>query len=165
MFIANTTKQHYKIDLRVPELTRLVIVDIPSGTQVELGKTWNALQADAVIQHLERYGGKNVKDMGHRIKHFAGILYSTDKPITADRIEDAHEDVVEEQELRAKREFTKNALGLDAALRDKRTRKRGTRATTLEIQEVVPPNTKPTGKEVTLGVTVAPDGHDNPDVD
>lgn len=162
MYIANTTKQHYKIDLRVPELTRLLITDIPSGTQVELGKTWNTQQIDAVVRHLERFGGRNVKALGRKVKDFAGILYSLERPVSADRIEGAHEEVVEAQDLRAKQQFTKNALGLDAALREKGTRKRRTKSSTLEIHEVLPPNTRPTGREVNFGVTVAPDGHDDP---
>lgn len=166
MFIANTTKQKYKLDLRVPELTRLLITEIPSGCQVELGKTWNTHQCDAVIQHLELFGARNVKELsGRKLKDFAGLLYSTDKPISAEKIETGHETVVEDQERRSVQEFKKNALGLDAALRDKRTRKRGAQSTTLEIRQDVPPHTRPTGKEVAIGVTVAPDGHDDPGIE
>lgn len=165
MFIANTTKQKYKIDLRVPELTRLLIVEIPSGHQREIGKTFNSHQIDAVIRHLETYGARNAKELsGAKLKGFDGILYSTDKPISAERIEVGHETVVEHQEKRAVQELTKNALGLDAALRDKRTKKRGARSTTLEIKQDVPPGSRPTGKEVVLGVTVDPDGHDTPEI-
>jgi hypothetical protein len=143
-----------------------MIIKIPSGHQVELGKTWNSQQVEAVIGQLETFGARNVKDLsGRTLRDFAGLLYSTDKPISAERIETAHETVVEHQEKRSVQEFTKNALGLDASLRDKRTRKRGARSTTLEIRQDVPPNTRPTGKEVALGVTVAPDGHDTPDLD
>src|SRR5690348_13971234 len=110
MFIANTTKQHYQPNLRVPELTRLMIVKIPSGHQVEIGKTWNSQQADAVIRQLESFGARNVKELsGRKLKDFAGLLYS-DKPISVHNIEAAHETVVEDQERRSVQEFKKNAL-------------------------------------------------------
>ena len=164
MYICNATTQTWMPNFRVPEMKRVHVARIFSGQQVEVGRDWNSVQLQSVIEQLERFGAKNIKDVKHAHK-FSGLLYSLDKPVKVDLIEEGHSDMVEEQSKRSVQELTKSALGFDAALRDKKTRRRTAKATTLEITEDLPPRSKPSGREVKFGVTVADDGHDSVDLD
>jgi len=164
MYIANTTKQHYRPNFRVPERTRIHVVNIPSGQQVKVGDDWNAAQTDSVVKQLEVFGARPARDASGKLQKYSGLLYSLDKPIPVGKIEAAHEALVNEQDQRSADELTKGALGFDAALRDKRTRRRGAKVTSLEVSQDVPPFSKATGKEIKFGVTVTPDGHDKPSV-
>jgi len=160
MYIANTTKQNWHLNVWVPEARRHQTIPVASGRQVFIGKDWNSTQNDSVVLQLERFGARPARDANGKLEYFPGILYSHDKPIPVDKIEMGHEAVVESQEKRAGAELTKGALGFDAALRDKRTRKRLARTSSLEVTQDVPKGTKPDGKEVVFGVTVANDGTD-----
>lgn len=165
MYIANTTKQIQIPYFRVPEMTKPMHPVIPSGTQVEVGKTWNSRQVDAVIRQLERFGARNAGEMKRaNLIQYSGILYSLDKPISADKIEDAHTVVTEEQFERSYKEMAKTALAIDASQRDPATKKRRAKRTTFEITEDLAPRAKPSGKEAKLSITVTPDGHDDPGI-
>lgn len=165
MYIANTTKQIQIPYFRVPEMKQPMHPVIPSGTQVEVGKTWNTFQVDSVIRQLEKFGARNAAEMKHAtMLKYSGILYSIGKPISSDKIEDAHSVVVEEQAERSYKEMAKTALSIDAAQRDRSTRKRKAKSTTFEITEDLAPRTKPRGDEAKLSITVTPDGHDDPHI-
>lgn len=165
MYIANTTKQNWRLNIRVPEMPRHQVVMVQSGHQTELGRAWNPIQVSEVITQLERFGARPARDSKGKLLRFPGILYSTDKPIPVDQIEMGHEAVVEDQSQRSVTELTKSALGFDASLRDKKTRKRVARVSALEITQDVPKGVKPSGEEVKFGVSVVPDGHDELKID
>lgn len=159
LYIANTTKQNFNHHFRIPEKTRAYFVRIESGTQVRVGDEWNTAQQDKVIEQLERYGGRKASAVSGNLENFPGIFYSSDKPISESQIVGGHEAVVDGQERRSAAEATKSALGFDAANRDrKRGGKRLAKVTEVTVQQDIPRNEKPTGKEVHFSVGVSEDG-------
>lgn len=164
MYLANTTKQHIRLNLRVPETTRIGVVEIDSGHQVVIGGDWSAAQTDAVVKYLERFGALPDSAVNRRLVGYSGLLYGMVKPVEEDHIQVAHEAVVTAQVDRAAGEFTRTALGVDAGLRDKRTKRRRAVRTQLSAKEILPRGTRPTGHEVDVSVTVDPQGRDDPQV-
>lgn len=160
LYIANTTKQNWNHHFRVPEMTRPYFIQIPSGSQVKVDGRFSPESENAIIQQLEKYGGRKASDVSGKLEQFPGIFYRQTKPISEDEIVAGHEAVVDGQEKRAAAEATRAALGFDASKRDKK-RRRNVQVTEVEVIQEVPPNEKPTGDEVHLHVTVAADGATN----
>jgi hypothetical protein len=134
-------------------------VRIESGTQVEVGKDWNAGQQAKVIEQLERFGGRKASEVSGRLESFPGIFYSSDRAISESQIVGGHEALVDAQEKRSATEATRSALGFDAAHRDtKRGKNRQVRSTEVEVTQDVPKNQQPTGAEVKFSVGVSEDG-------
>ena len=148
LYIANTTKQNWNHHFRVLESNRPFFVQIPSGSQVSVGQGWSTAQTDSVVLQLEKFGARSAVEVNGRLKHFTGLLYRTDKPISQNQIISGHEAVVETQQRRSAAEATKSALGFDLANRDKRTNKRLAKLTEVTVKQDLPRNEKPTGNEV-----------------
>lgn len=164
LFIANTTKQDWHHHFRVLETNRPYYTQIPSGSQVELGKDWNAAQTDSVIRQLEKYGARHAVDVNKKIGKFHGLLYRTDKPITENQILTGHDAVVETQEKRSATEATRAVLGFEKSNRDKRSGKRLAKVTEVEIHQDIPRHQKPSKDDIHLKISVAEDGRDSVDV-
>lgn len=164
MYLANTTKQHQRLNLRVPESRRIFVYDIPSGQQIAIGAGWNRPQTESVVNYLQRFGAKPVSSISGNLSDYDGLLYSLEKPIKADQIENGHAAVVDNQQTTAVREITKTALGIDAATRDRKTRRRRAKTTSLSVSQDLPHGVKPTGSEVKFDMTVAEDGHGTPPI-
>lgn len=159
LYLANTTKQHWNHCFRPPEATRFHMVQIPSGQQVELGHNWSKDQMEAVIRDLERFGARPVVDANGKMDNFPGLLYSTTKPISEDKIVAGHDAVVEAQEKRSASEATRSALAFDSTTRANKGRgKRLAKVTEVEVKQDLPRNQKPTGNEVNFSVGVSEDG-------
>lgn len=161
LYIANATKQNWHHHFRVIEKDRSFFVQIPSGTQKSIGHDWNAGQTDSVIKQLQKFGALHVNDLSRNLDKFPGLLYRTDKPISADQIESGHVAVVDAQEKRSAAEASKSALSFDAANRDKRTRRRLAKTTEVSVQQEVPYGEKIRGDEVAFSLGVAEDGRDD----
>lgn len=161
MYIANTTKQNFIHQFRLPEENAAQYLHLTSGQQREIGAGWTEGQRAAVVQQLERYGARDAKTVRGKLANFSGTLYSFDKPINLDAIHEGHDKVVEDQSKRSASELTKAALGLDRSMRDKRTGKRSARATTLEVTQDDPVTGRRPDDAVDFSVTVSPDGSDN----
>lgn len=160
IYVANATKQLFRFMHRVPETGKVLMIDIPSGSQVPVGQGYNPQQMEAVINHLERFGGRSVSDSRINPDDFDGVLYSAGKPVTSDKIASSHEILVEKQEKRAATEATRSALSFDRATRDKRGNRQA-RVTEVTVEQDVPARTKPSGSEVNFSISVAPDGSEN----
>ncbi len=86
LYIANTSKQHHLLLVRLPEESKVISQDIRAGQQVVVGNR-NLTQADVdyVVSKQTRYGLKPVAEL-HRNHAFVGLLYSVDKPVQLDHI-------------------------------------------------------------------------------
>lgn len=162
MYVANATKQNLRLNLRVPESRKAIVYDIPSGTQIAIGCDWTQAQRDVVVDYLVNFGARSAPELSGHMDKFNGIVYSFDRPIPVDGIEVAHGAVVDHQTQVASDEITKAALGVDRAARDPKTRRRTFKRTTMEVTQVTPPGEKPAEGAVRMGISVDPDGHDDP---
>ena len=160
MYIANSTRQIQRIYYRLPEEkagSAPKMIMIPPGAQVVIGTKWTAAERDYVIEHLDRHGARPVAEIKGRLKHFQGLIYSTDRPVQTDEILIGHAAVMEHAERRSAAEAVKGAAALDIVHRSERG-KRTARVTGVEIQQEVPPCTKPTGKEISMAVEISEEG-------
>ncbi len=159
LYIANATKQNFRFQWRMPETTKIVHFDIPTGHQIRADEGLDSSQVDSLIQSMDRYGFKKVDDVS-RLKDFDGMLYGP-KALKEDDISLAHDAVIEKQEKRSAAESTKAALGLEKSSRDKKNpRTRLAKEVEVEvIQHVDQRNV--TGDEINMRLTVAADGSSN----
>ncbi|WP_320533660.1 hypothetical protein [Robbsia andropogonis] len=158
IFIANCTKQNLIHFYRLPETGRHQHVEIASGQQKEVGKGWTEAQKRAVIDHMESVGFRAAPDAGGALSSFSGWIYRIGRPVTEAQIVDAHDDLVESQEMRSAAEASRAALAFDRSTRDKKTGKRSAKTTEVEVLQDIPRNERPTGQEVNFSLSVAEDG-------
>lgn len=159
LFIANTTKQNWNHNFRVPEMTRAYFVRIPAGSQIKVAESLSPTSEEEIIRQLQGYGGRNASDVSGKLENFPGIFYRHDKPITESEIVAGYGAAMDSAELRSASEATKSALGFDKSNRDPNTGERLVSESQVEIIEQVPRGKKATGKEVKFGLTVAKDGN------
>lgn len=163
LYIANCTKQTWLCNVRVPETNRIMVVEVPSGQQREIGSGLSEATIEHMVRYLERFGVRDHQDSKLDSSTFDGYLYSRDKPVKSDKIEMAHDALVDHQERRSATEATRNALAFDKSTTDKRTKKRLASVTEVEVSEDVPNRQKPTGKERKMKITVDKNSPNNPD--
>jgi hypothetical protein len=160
LYVANATKQNWMLNVRIPESGKVTIIEIPSGQQREIAAGLSKASIDSIVGHLERFGARNNADSKLHIEDFDGYLYSLGKPVSSDKISDAHETLVEKQEKRSVNEAMRNAAAYEKSTRDKRSGKRLASLTEVEVVQDLPPREKATGKEVKFKVTVDEKGTD-----
>lgn len=159
MYIANTTRQNIHFWCRLPERRAPTPIPIPAGGQVIVGSKWTSSEIASFVEQIEEFGGRQAGEANKKLRKYAGLLYSFDKPVTDDQFLNAHEKVKEDQHNRSVVELTKAAARRDMAVR--REAKIGkTKTTSLSVSQDVPFNQRGTGKEVNFDVSVTPDGHD-----
>jgi hypothetical protein len=145
IYLANATRQHYKFFYRVPENKRSFFVDIPSGYQERIGKDWSPEQQTSVIAQLEAIGAKQVPQISGKMENFSGLVYSTSKPVSEDKIHQANEVVISDAEKRSIDTAQKAARTFDLTTREKKGKgRRLARETSVEIIEEDKPGEKPT---------------------
>lgn len=156
IYLANTTKQHWRHCFRLPETGRAVMLDINSGNQASLGHDWNKDQVDAFIKDLERWGARPAVDVNGKLDKFPGLLYSTTKPVSEHQIQEGHSAVVEHQEKRAAEEAVRGAKAFDVTTRaqGKVRGKRLAKVTEVEVRQDLPRGQKPKGDEIAFSVAV-----------
>jgi hypothetical protein len=160
IYISNSTRQHWTHFYRQPESAKMHVVNIPSGGQVEIGKGWNTLQTQYVVDHLETFGARQSHQVNGKIEDFTGLLYRVDKVVTENQIIAGHDAVIDNIEKRSASEATKAALGFDAAFRDRKSGgKRGAKMTGVTVKQDIDKRQKPTGAEVSFDLEVSEDGH------
>ncbi len=163
LFIANTTRQHHTIQVRIPESGRILLIHIRSGSQWESGTNLSDSQISAIVAHLERFGGRSASSLkGPKAKGFSGYVYS-DKKISLDSILLGNEVVIDEAQDRSVQSATASALANDVILNDSSTggRKRLAKVTGIEVVEEPAKGQRPTGKEITMSLEVTPQGRDD----
>lgn len=155
LYVANCTKQTLVHYVRLPESQKSQVYEIPSGQQIQMGRDWTQAQQDHAIQHMKKFGFKEVSDLSRGLDDFDGYVYSTKKPLSEDDINMAHSAVVENQERRSADEAIKAGKSFDLAGRDKRNKSRRlAKLTEVEVVEDLPPREKPTGDEVNFKLSV-----------
>ena len=163
LFIANTTRQHHTIQVRVPESNRVLLIHVRSGSQWESGTNLSEAQRSAIVEHLERFGGRSLQSIrGQKVKGFSGYVYS-DKKISIDSIFSGHEIVVDEAQDRSVQAATASALANDIIINDSSTggKKRLAKVTGIEVVEEPAKGQRPTGKEINMSLEVTPQGRDD----
>jgi hypothetical protein len=157
LYICNTTNQRWHQSFRVPDMPRPYYVQVPPGSQVEVSSNLGPESHKAIVQQIERFGGRPASAVHGKLEKFPGLFYRFDKPIGVDEIHAGNAAVVDAAGKRAGAAFSTSALALDAAQRDK-SGHRMVRETELEVTEQVKPGSRPTGKEVKAKIGVSPDG-------
>ena len=149
LYIANATRQHIIFHYRVPEHTRAFFVRIPSGGQEKLGKHWSGEQLKAVCDQLVLIGGKRVPEISGKMEGFSGLVFSDEKPVKAEKIEQASEVVLDMAEKRSVDVAQKAARTFDLTTRESKGRgRRLAKETAVEVMQEPVPGERPTGDEV-----------------
>lgn len=163
LFIANTTRQHHTIQVRLPETGRILLIHIRSGSQWESGTNLSETQLKTIVEHVERFGGRSAVSLkGPKAKGFSGYIYS-DKKISLDSILLGNDVVVDEAQDRSVQAATASALANDIIINDASTggKKRLAKVTGIEVVEEPARGQLPTGKEINMSLEVTPQGRDD----
>lgn len=107
LYIGNATKQHHDFAYVVPENKKLRMQTIRPGGQIAITGDLSTPEVDAIVEQHRKYGMVNV-DAIDRTKKFTGLCYSTNGPISVDKLSRAMQrntDALVEQG----REIRKNA--------------------------------------------------------
>lgn len=90
ILVANPTHQHYDFQYRIPGHAKIFSADVKAGRQVRLPVDMDETQLAAVVRQLERYGAVPKNDVESLISPRA-LVYSIDRPIPSDTIDEARE--------------------------------------------------------------------------
>jgi hypothetical protein len=165
LHVANDTKLNWVVQYRLTggeggKLLGPFILEIPSGQQRTVGAGWSQENEQFFVEQIERHGAIEARELDRTVKRHTGLLYSYDRQIEADRIEEGHSKVVDTQEKRSAEEATKAALGFDRmANQAGRGKRRMARATEVEVEELHDPRGRPTGKEMHFRLGVDAEGN------
>ena len=118
LYIANTTKQHYRLYYTLPAHRKNYILEIPSGSQKEIPHDLVGVELDHVVDQIERLGGRSIREVTEHTPDYFGLAYFIDKPVPEEKILAGHEAVVENAEVRSIEEVSKAAKGFDIINRD-----------------------------------------------
>ena len=159
IYIANTTRQHVALMVRIPEINQPVRFEIPSGQQIPLGDGFSELQTAAVISHVERFGAKPASNLSGKMDDFSGLLYRVERPVTEAQIISANEVVTNSQQKRSVNEAIKAVESFDVLTREKGGKgKRNAKETSIEIESMTVSESGKVSKEPLMKVTVGEGG-------
>ena len=90
LFIANATKQNNDLWYKLPESNRQQSEVIPAGGQVELAKHLNPTRAqlEGILDQLSNHGLVSVNDIKRIKSGKVSLIYSWDKPVDLNAIND-----------------------------------------------------------------------------
>ncbi len=134
ILVANPTHQHIEFHFRVPEYQKIFSTLVPAGRQMALPVDCNDLQMQAIVTQLERIGAVPASDVAS-LSSPRGLIYSTRKPIPAEKI-DAGRERDEEIRQQIADQKTEEA-GIASAFIQGHTSD-GMQSSTLEVQELQP---------------------------
>jgi|SRR6185503_1423949 len=101
VFVANGTYQHMDFNYRLPEMPSFRRLEIKAGRQEKFPEDLNDLEVESLIKQLERFGAVQVSDV-KSITIPRSLVYSVDRKISSDKINEAREkDVDARQEVAA----------------------------------------------------------------
>ncbi|HQT24979.1 MAG TPA: hypothetical protein PLK99_00070 [Burkholderiales bacterium] len=152
IWIANTTRQEFELQVRLPEMGRIYVAKISSGKQAEF-KDLSPTQEEFLLEHLRRFGGIKRQDLHGKAKGFNGISYSTDKAFKMDEFHYGFEEVLDHAESRSVEQAVKSAMAADMHMRDKSTGDRMSLSTEVEMVEEKPTDAK---RQRKMRITVDP---------
>ena len=150
IWIANTTRQEYELQVRLPEMGRIYITKVSSGKQAEI-KDLSPSQEESLIEHIVRFGAVKRQELHGKIKAFVGVSYATDKPFKLDEFHYGLEEVLDNAENRSVEQAVKSAMAADMHMRDRSTGDRMSLSTEIEMVEEKPKSEK-TQKRMKLTV-------------
>src|ERR1700683_3772726 len=85
LYLANTSKQHHLFIYRPADRPETKPVEIPAGTQVQIGgDNMSDHDIDRMLRQHAPYGLTAVKDLP-RTAGYIGLVYSIDKPVNMDQ--------------------------------------------------------------------------------
>lgn len=151
MWIANTTRQEFQLEVRLPEMGRIYVAKVSSGKQVEI-KDLSPAQEDYLIAHMERFGGVKRQNLHGKLKEFQGIAFATDKAFKMEEFHYGFEEVMETAQNRSVEEAVKSAMAADMHMREANG-DRKSQTTEIEMAEEKPANEK---KARRMKITVDP---------
>ncbi|MHB8388160.1 MAG: hypothetical protein ACYDBH_01105 [Acidobacteriaceae bacterium] len=93
LYVINATRNTQRIVLVRPNVTgaahKFVMV-IPAGQQELMGDEFSAEDQKLMMEHLERFGGRDITEMNGTPENFFGLAYRREQPAKADQILAAH---------------------------------------------------------------------------
>jgi hypothetical protein len=135
IYIANGTRQIQQFWYRAPgpNWNRPLMLEIPQGMQARVpGEFLTGEEAEVVIEQIVRYGGIKADEVD-RVKPYAGLCYSIDKPVSAPKIEKLFKHNHAVMEKQAEDGLLNTALANNKLLSER------IEATALEARRPVPP--------------------------
>lgn len=118
LYIANATKQVHEFWYMIPGTSGPRMQPIRPGGQIAVSGTLQPEEIDAVIKHHERYGLVEAAGID-KIRTFAGLCYSIDRPVPAAKIEKLFVHNQEVLERRAEDKLVAAALANNKILESK----------------------------------------------
>jgi hypothetical protein len=158
LYLANPSLQRHHFHYREPVNNLVQIVEIVSGSQVEIGHSWTADQQAKVISQLELFGARDAAESHGRMGKFMGLLYRDRGFIASNEIEMAHEAETETRGQRSATEATRGALAFDRTVRGKARGRPSARITETSVEEQGSPGERPRKDAVNFGLSVDPEG-------
>ncbi|MFJ7171649.1 hypothetical protein [Citrobacter freundii] len=111
LYIANCSRQAHMFNYKLPEKTQSFGVSIPPGRQHMIENQSDII--DHIISQHEPYGFQRCDKVD---KHFSGICYSIDKPVTVGRIEDGADQKTENLKSMSEEILAASAVSLNNAV-------------------------------------------------
>ncbi len=157
IYLSNPSRQHAEFWYRDPASGLMVRAEIPSGQQTVIGRSdWTPAHHAAVIEQIERFGGRDAAEAHGTMRRLNGLIYRVDGEISAAEIETAHESDIDERQRRSATQATRAALAADRAIGNLTPRSRGKRVTEVAVEQEGMPGEKPAPDRVTFNLTVDP---------
>lgn len=86
LFIANPTAQNFVAMTRLPEMSGVLSMEIPAGSQIAYGgNRLNTKQIDAAISHLRKYGMMEMGEIGSSTAHVP-LVFCRGNPVPVEII-------------------------------------------------------------------------------
>jgi hypothetical protein len=158
LYVANPSTQNWKFPYREPINNLINVVELPSGTQSEIGHKWSAAQQAKVIEQLQRFGARDAAESHGKMGKFNGLLFRDRGAISSSEIEMGHDAELTTREERSRAEVVKDALGFDRVARKANRSRPAARETQTVVKQELAPNERPRGTEVDFDLTVSPEG-------
>lgn len=137
IWVANTTRQHVELHVRIPEMKDPYICRISSGRQAEI-KDFSSAQEEAFLRHISRFGAVKRADLHGKLKGYKGMAFATDKAFKMDEFHYGLEGVIDDAQDRSVEQAVNSALAADMQMRDPATGDRLSSSTEVEMQEEKP---------------------------
>ncbi len=103
VYVANGTHQHIQFNYRLPEMNSFRTLEIRAGRQTRFPEDLSDMSLSVLVAQLERYGAVGVADVKNIVLP-RSIIYSVDRKISSDKINEAREkDEAARQEVAAQK--------------------------------------------------------------
>lgn len=155
--VVNPSMQNHIFCYREPVNNLSVQLRLGLGERETIGHGWTDEQQAKVIAQLERYGARPSTDVSRSMSRFSGLLYNDVRDVQQDEVAEGYTAQLQTREDRTAAMTTSAALGFDKSARQATTARPRAKLTETTVQQEVPRNQRPTGKEVAFNLTVDPE--------